>query len=275
MKYISEYSRRALVNKLAEKISQKLNENQKYTTAIEVIDCINFLVVKGFTSNPKIINLTEFKENFIKEEESFLEGLGIKLLNFIDIIDYKNTIEPSSTNWFEFWNSKRPLYHPSIIESIDNNLIDINDLESVDYSNKIECEVLFPYLSEVNNYWKFSNMSISSHFPFGYSLDLGKSILYYSEYVSYQLFSVLNTDKIIFKYSKNRDSFGDLDIVVDSNSQYKDEDVKSMVLDIFDFNITKFETDYLINYDFTQEITNPFGEKPWLKKDKVRELIFI
>ena len=58
-------------------------------------------------------------------------------------------------------------------------------------------------------------------------------------------------------------------------SPYLHESVKSMVLDVFDFDLTRFNTKYLKNYDFSNEIDNQLSEKPWLVKDKLSELIII
>ena len=48
-----------------------------------------------------------------------------------------------------------------------------------------------------------------------------------------------------------------------------------MVLDIFDFNLTKFQTDYLKDYNFIDEIVKPFETKSWINKDKVRDLMIV
>ena len=39
---------------------------------------------------------------------------------------------------------------------------------------------------------------------------------------------------------------------------------------IFDFNFIKFETDYLRNYDFINELETPFETKQWINRDKVK-----
>jgi hypothetical protein len=53
----------------------------------------------------------------------------------------------------------------------------------------------------------------------------------------------------------------------------KNEKIKSMILDVFDFNISKFEVEYLTNYDIDLDLSNPFLDKPWLIKDKSKDLI--
>lgn len=278
MKYINPYSRKGLVNRLAEKISIKLSDNGKYSTAVEVTDCVNFFVVKGVTVNNQIINLVDFKHEFMKEESDFIKKMGIRNINLIDVIEYKQNISLDvAPYWFEFYNSKRPIYHKQIIEVVENEPKYVEDtLESLGYTDKLEFEVGFPSnFWESNRFGYSSQMSVSSNFPYGYTLDFGKSYLYYSEYICNQLFSVLNTSKIFFRFTKDISDNGDLNIIINSNSQYSDEDVKSMVLDIFDFNIVKFETDFLRNYDFISELTNPFDIKPWINRDKVRELMFV
>jgi len=277
MRYISEYSRRGLVNILAEKISQKLSENEKYSAIIEVVDCMNFMVIKGFTTNSNILNLVQFKDEFMKEESDFIEKIGLKRFNLIDVIDYKQSIVvDDAIYWFDFWNSKRPLYNESIIDMIENGKIAENTFESISYSYEPEVEFLFPLMyNDIPIKNNMSPLTISSEFPFGYSFRNGKTKLMYCEYICNQLFSVLNTDRILFKMSSIIDEHGDWGIEIKTNSQYSDSDVKSMVLDIFDFDLTKFETNYLKKYDFLDEIRKPLELKPWLNKDKVRELMIV
>jgi hypothetical protein len=45
-----------------------------------------------------------------------------------------------------------------------------------------------------------------------------------------------------------------------------------MVLDVFDFDMLVFN-DKIKGYDIMEDITNPFGDKPWLVKDKLKDLI--
>jgi len=278
MRYITKYSVRGMVNRLAERISQKLGDNNKYDVAIEVTYHESFYVVKGYTNNPTVLNLTEYKEEFLKTEKDFMEKVGVnKKINIIDIINYKDSIEYERIPfWFEFWNSKRPLYNSSLIQVVESESEFVSNVESVKYTNKLEYENIFPLRFHSNDkFGNVSSLSVSSEFPYGYSLSAGKTKLYYSEYICNQLFTVLNTDRILFKMCDDVLENNDYDIEIISNSQYSDRDVKSMVLDIFDFNFTKFETDYLRKYDFVNELENPFETKQWINKDRVRELMFV
>ena len=60
-----------------------------------------------------------------------------------------------------------------------------------------------------------------------------------------------------------------------SNSPYMNEKIKSMVLDVFDFNIQRFEKKYLKGYDISNDLDTQLDTKPWLVGDKISELYII
>jgi hypothetical protein len=63
-------------------------------------------------------------------------------------------------------------------------------------------------------------------------------------------------------------------IEIKSNSLYPKENIKSLILDNFDFDFDKFNV--LFNeYDLCDEIKKPTGEKPWLVKNIVPQDLFI
>jgi hypothetical protein len=64
----------------------------------------------------------------------------------------------------------------------------------------------------------------------------------------------------------------DNQIDVESKSIYPKKDIVSMVLDVFDFDMLVFK-DKIKDYDIMEDITNPFGDKPWLVKDRIKDLI--
>jgi hypothetical protein len=100
---------------------------------------------------------------------------------------------------------------------------------------------------------------------------MGRQELYYSEYISNQLFDVLLTDKLTFKYSSIKVD-EDNQIDVKSNSLYPKKDIISMVLDVFDFDMLVFN-DMIKGYNIMEDITKPFDKKPWLVRDKIKDLI--
>ena len=100
---------------------------------------------------------------------------------------------------------------------------------------------------------------------------MGRQELYYSEYICNQLFDVILTDKLTFKYSSVKvDEDNQIDII--SNSINPKKDIISMVLDVFDFDMLVFNNK-IKDYDIIEDTTLPFDTKPWLLRDKIKDLI--
>jgi hypothetical protein len=100
---------------------------------------------------------------------------------------------------------------------------------------------------------------------------MGRQELYYSEYISNQLLEVLLTDKLTFKYSSVKvDEDNQIDI--NSNTIFPKKDIISMTLDVFDFDMLIF-LDKIKDYDVTDDLLKPFDTKPWLIRDKIKDLI--
>jgi hypothetical protein len=138
----------------------------------------------------------------------------------------------------------------------------------------LELEFYSPFIPENLKIFNTTNfLSVSSSFPYGYSLNLGRRELYYGEHICNQLFNLLETDKIIFKYSSVINSEDDFNIEVTCDSIYTPEKIKSLILDVFDFNLNKFANDYIKDYDVERDIDNQLGEKPWLVKDRMKDLV--
>ena len=281
MNCIIQKSRRELVNKFAELILNKINDGKNLLTHIEVTDFMNFFVIKGETESKEVIDINQIKQSFFDEYKDVFQRYSVKNFNIIDLIKYNVLPVPKNEYYFQFYNSERPIYNPEVIEyySDTENLID--GLSSVNFTDKLELEYNWPiYMMETNdNFTYTSQMTISSEFPYGYSLKMGKSHLYYSEYISNQLFKVIKTDKLIFKITNqvvdDDNNQSDLKIMVKSESMYENKLIESMVLDVFDFNLGKFTNEYLKGYNFDEEINKPFDKKPWLVYDKVKDMIII
>jgi hypothetical protein len=155
-----------------------------------------------------------------------------------------------------------------------HNHIDVY-YNSLDFRKELLFDLDYTHLTEPNSMFSRNYLCVTSEFPYGYSLDNGRAHYYYSEYICNQLFSSIKTDKITFKISDVKDENGDLDIQIISGSPYLSEKVKSMVLDVFDFNIPRFSNTTLKNYDLSKEIDSQLEIKPWLKKDRISELFII
>ena len=270
MKYINENSNRGLVNLFSDYIVKEINKTHQYDVVVEVTDCGKFFIVNGMTNSDKVLDMVKIKETFLDTHKSLLTNFGYENVNIIDLIMYDRDLKKKTDYTFDFYNSERPIYHNNIIV----NILEFPQpkFNSIDYNNRLEYEL--DYSEDDTNhleYFTYAPLNISSEFPHGYSLSMGRQELYYSEYICNQLFNIILTDKITFKYSSVKvDEDNQIDI--NSNSIYPKKDIVSMVLDVFDFDMLVFY-DKIKDYDIMEDITNPFGDKPWLVKDRLKDLI--
>lgn len=274
MKYVQNLSRSAFVNKFVNFIVSKY-ENKVF---IEATDFSNFIVVKGISLDKEIIDLIEIKEEFKERNPEYFSSR--EHFNIIDLIDYDYSINLNDSVFsFTYYNSTRPIYHPEVLKFVEENKSLM--FETLSFSKKIvvQCDE-----SSKNEYFEnitfdFPSISYKSSFPNGLSnKSKWKILFYYGEYISYNLFKILLTDKITLDFQVDLPSIettnlDKINVIVTANSQYNDSTITSLVLDVFDFNITKFKDEFLNNYDFQQEIDFPFESKPWLVYDKIKDLI--
>jgi hypothetical protein len=270
MKYINENSNRGLVNLFSDYIVNLINKDKQYDVVIEVTDCGKFFVVNGMTNSDKILDMIIVKESFLETQKSLLTNFGYENVNIIDLIMYGHELTKKKEYTFDFYNSFRPIYHYNLmLDIIENPQPKFNN---VSYTNRLEYELDY---SEENihhlDFYTYSPLNISSEFPHGYSLSMGRQELYYSEYICNQLFDVILTDRLTFKYSSVKQD-DDNQIDIHSMSLFPRKDIISMVLDVFDFDMLKFN-DAIKGYDIMEDITKPFDTKPWLLRDKIKDLI--
>ena len=116
----------------------------------------------------------------------------------------------------------------------------------------------------------FNEISISSEFPYGYSLRTGRSMAYYSHYILNQISSTIGSDSMYIHFLPKVDDEIDINIIV--NSMYNTKTIKSLILDVFDFDLEDF-SNRMESYDITQDILNPEGEKPYLVQDRLEDVI--
>ena len=278
MKYINTFSKQGFVNLFADFILKNINPTHK--TRIQVVDFKSFLVVFGSTSSDETLDLNKIRDSFTEKNQKLINFMKLKHINIIDLIEYKEPLMQQEV-YFEYYNSIRPIYHPKLIQEVvtgGNRNYNPELLNSIDYTTKIGLEFYSPFMSENSQNFSSTNfLSTCSTFPHGYSLNVTRGEFYYGEYVSNHLFDLLQTDKIIFNYNKkqNPNPNEDLDVNFICESMYDKSDIRSLVLDTFDFNIEKFNSDFLKDYNFDLDLTNPFDDKPWLVKNKIRDIILI
>jgi len=270
MKYINENSNRGLVNLFSDYIVNQINKDKQYDVVIEVTDCGKFFVVNGMTNTDKILDMVKVKESFLESHKSLLTNFGYENVNVIDLIMYGKELAKKDEYIFDFYNSSRPTYHYKLINTIsESNQTKFN---SISYTNRLEYELDYSENNTTNlEYYTYSPLNISSEFPHGHSLSMGRQELYYSEYICNQLFDVILGDRITFKYSSvKRDEDNQIDIR--TMSLFPRKDIISMILDVFDFDMLKFNNT-IKDYDIMEDIIKPFDKKPWLVRDKIKDLI--
>jgi hypothetical protein len=270
MKYINEISNRGIVNLFADFLVKEINKTNNYDVVIEVTDCGKFFLVNGMTNSDKVLDMITVKETFVESYKSLLKNFGYENINIIDLIVYNRDLKKKKVYTFDFYDSKRPSYH----WDVSNNLIDNPQpkFNSITYNNRLEYELDYSEDDTSNlDYFTYAPLNITSEFPHGYSLSMGRQEYYYSEYICNHLFDVILTSKLSFKYSSNKVD-DDNQIDIKSMSLFPKKDIISMVLDVFDFDMLVFN-DKIKDYDIMEDITNPFGNKPWLVKDRIKDLI--
>lgn len=271
MKYINTFSREGFVNLFADYLIK--NTNYKTTSRFQVVDFKSFVVVYGATSSENVLDLNKIRDSFVSENKKLIEFLQIKHFNIIDLIDYREPLKQIDYH-FEYFKSDRPLFRQEVLDEVIKDDYNKEYISNINYTDKLEIEFYSPFLVDDIKVFNSTNfLSVSSSFPYGYSLNLGRSELYYGEYICNQLFNILETDKIIFKYSSVINNEDDFNIEVTCDSIYTPEKIKSLILDVFDFNLNKFINDYLKNYNLEKDLDNQLNEKPWLVKDRMKDLV--
>ena len=120
----------------------------------------------------------------------------------------------------------------------------------------------------------FVEISITSEFPYGYSLGCGRGIYYYAHYMFNQMYTLLGVDNLMFKYNSELDENEDHKIKIVSDSTLPKQTIKDLVLDVFDMNVKEF-SECLTNYNLIEDITKPDEPKPYLVQDRLEDIILI
>lgn len=203
--------------------------------------------------------------------------------------DVKSIIQITDCNSFYVINgiteTSKILDIPSIVSDfetrfssfLDGKKINTIDLISYGEEPKLNENIWFSFINEEKILCKlfiigdeFETLQVSSSFPHGYSKDSDRNKLYYSEYICNQLFSVIHSDEIDFMFGSKQDE--DQIIKIKGNSIFSDSDIESVVLDVFDFDLESFK-EIIKDYDLMDDLLNPLSNKPWLVKDKIRDMV--
>jgi hypothetical protein len=241
----SPNSRLSLVNLFADFILSNIPKEED--TIIQVVDCINFYVIKGKTTHIEPLNISKLKDEFIVKFENLMGD--VKLTHTIDLIEYNCKLSTEKSFTFSFHNTKNCSYNHSQIKSFEKN-----DTLSYDYQY---------FLKEVNE-----DSIFCSEFPHGFSLGQGRLHYYYGKHIFYNIPSSYPVSTSVFTLSTGHSEDS---ILVKNTSGEVDEVLTSAILDVFDFDMSWLLED-IKKVDWCNEITNPLEDYEFLKK-KVKDFI--
>jgi hypothetical protein len=244
-------SRRSICNLFAEFLLNKIGLDSK--TIIQVTDCNNFFVVNGMTESEDILGVFSLKDEF---NEKYKDLIETPITHTFDLIKYGVKVSERDTLQFTYYTtSDNVSYHYSQLDNytINNSGSYFDGLRSHD---EIE-----------NNY-----LSVSSEFPYGYSLNQGRLLYYYGKHIAYNFTNSITEPKISLTLTSSHSEEDKL-ISVYGDNPYPDEKLKSYLLDMFDFNYEKLNEE-IKKVDLSLEITNPLEDFECLKK-KIKLDLFI
>jgi len=263
MNLINVNSKKGIVNLFSDFLLQKIDRN--LNSIIQVTDLNNFFLINGTTESKDLLDLAKIKDEFISKYQDLLKSIGYPdNINTMDLIKYGKSPSEGDDRylWSTFYNSNRPIYHQDIIDVYGSD----KEYYSMMYDKGIVYELDYTTIITPS---KFTTIpfQVTSEFPYGYSLSMGRSLLYYSEYIANQVITPSMSNRIDILLTNKISEEGEQIIDVKFDSNISEETIKSMILDVFDFNFEEFNKK-LESYDLCDDIKKPTESKPWLVKDK-------
>jgi len=228
---------------------RKINKNSRRGVVNLFAD---FILTKIDKKENSIIQVTDC--------ESFMVVHGLTTSK--DVLDLEK-IKSDFTEWFsdilsevgiERLNTIDIIRYNQEINNIEKGWINVNKDVFVD-----ESEPIF-------------ELSVSSEFPYGYSLNCGRLMTYYSHYIFNHMYSLMDVNNLDFFFTKEQDDNEDFKIKIVSNTKQNIKEIKSLILDVFNFNLEEFKTK-IGNYDIMQDMLFPDKEKPYTKQDMLEHII--
>ncbi len=215
-----------------------------------LVDCKNFIIIKGKTSHKEILDISSITKEFNKKYEP-----ETPISHTIDLIEYDYELPKVKNLEFILHKSENCSYHKTQIEKF------LSSESSFDFS----C-----YPTEVSD----DELIVTSEFPHGYSLSQGRLIYLYGKHIFYSIPTNYIDSSIIFSLSVDKDDDNDNIISifnVDKNSE--DKTLKSAILDVFDFDMSWLSSE-MKKVDWSIELTNPLEEYSFIKKKNKDFIIF-
>ena len=210
-----------------------------------------------------ILTRIDKKENSIIQVtdcESFMVVHGLTTSK--DILDLEK-IKSDFTEWFGDVLSDVGIERLNTIDIIKYNQ-EVNNIEKgwVNVNKEV-------FVEEPESIFE---LSVSSEFPYGYSLNCGRLMAYYSHYIFNHMYSLMDVNNLNFFFTKEEDDNEDFKIKIVSETKQNVKELKSLILDVFNFNLEEFKTK-IGDYDVMQDILFPDKEKPYTKQDMLEHII--
>ena len=247
-----------------------------YTNNIHIVIKVTFhfpniMVVSGSDHTKTIYNFNKIHKDFLTQFPMYEEIIGTKDITIVDLLhDQYNHKGFINTFWMTLHNTPRPLFNSYQLSEFV--LMENDDPHSIIHEDSISIQT--PYVLKNNDKLhsrkiKEVNYMVVSSYPFGYSKDL-RGVMYTSEFIAYNLFRVLKTDKLeIYNHSMSP-LFLDEDIRIVCNHKYSEKKLVSLVLDtLSDYDLESVVEDYDISKDFFE----PIADKPWIESWKVGDMV--
>ena len=283
---VQTYSRgENLTNLLVNKVILEIEkETKNHKTNIQVINNINFIVVRGTTTHRTPINISKLFISYYKQ----LFNREINL-NVVDLIEYDKTVEDEPIY------IKKTFIKDDLTESIkrqtyldtlnnkDYRFTACTDLNIILTNSDFSKETVTDVLSNFEDYKILKNNSSIETFVssqhYGKNLKSSKVFESYFNYVVYNIFERgLCKDLTIEFFTESEFdliNWENISLKVTSNTlMTSNKWLESLILDLFTFDPNEIIRRWdLNNYDFSEEIISTHNI--WKIKDKVGEMILI
>jgi hypothetical protein len=241
-------SRICTINLFSDYLLTKIPNTEE--SIFSVIDCKNFVIIKGKTSHKEILDISSITREFNEKYEP-----ETPISHTIDLIEYDYKLPKVKNLEFILHISENCSYHKKQIEKFLSN----------ESSFDFRC---FP--SEVSD----DELVVTSEFPHGYSLNQGRLLYYYGKHLFYSIPSTYPYYPLTFKLTTQKDDEGDsVFSVFNPYLNSEDETIQSAILDVFDFDMSWLKVE-MKKVDWSIELTNPLEEYSFIKKKNNGLILF-
>lgn len=273
-----------LCNLLANSIVEKIKSvDPKLYVNISVTNVNSFFMTCGETEHTEPLDITEIFNSVI---ENVPEPLKM-IVKVFDLISYNTKRVPSTILYSEHFSK----YKKTLSENFTkySEILKLNKKEC--YTN-IKCfntDVYIETISNVNEVklpkgyidWKPNTKVFTSLPIFGKDIHSEKYIYMLFRYIAHTLFEsgLCNVVKLSVNTNNPVDQLYWDNVNFEIDSEYfltSKKWTESLVLDIFNFEVNKVIEDLNLEvYDFANEILHVNENYPWLKNDKLNDIVLV